>query len=542
MAAGPDFFSGWLMACLLLAVLALRLFYLRFCGLELAGDESYYWDWSRRLDWCYYSKPPMVAWLIALSTKLLGHTEFAVRLPAAVLGTGLAGCLYLAGRFFYNARAGILAALFILAAPADAALSLLMTIDPPLLFFWALALVFLGLALAKDGSRLGWWALAGAASGLALLSKQTAAAIPVMTGLALVVCLPWRKHIFRGYWLYGIIVAAAASPILHWNSQHDWITFQHTSAHFESGSWRFEKALGDFAGFAGAQAGLLSPLTFGLLMTASIRGLFSFFRLGSRERLLFLLGPLPLLGVIALSLCQRVLPNWPAPFYLSGLVLLSGWLSGGTSLGGGSQSFRPWIKPALTVGFFLAGLAYALPFLIKHYGFEGTKYDPAARLRRWKDTAARAEALRENLPAPERSFILVAASRQLASSLAFYLPDQPVIYRWEEKGGARSQYEIWPGPADRLGQDALVLCRRAPEDVPAELAAAFARWTFIEEIDIIIGPARRRHYYAYLGENLRRWPPRLLLQAGRARRLPEPEKLAGVAAGGGGEFHDAGLK
>ena len=33
--------------------------------LDLSGDEAYYWDWGRNLDWGYYSKPPGIAWLMA---------------------------------------------------------------------------------------------------------------------------------------------------------------------------------------------------------------------------------------------------------------------------------------------------------------------------------------------------------------------------------------------------------------------------------------------------------------------------------------------
>src|SRR5688500_3091200 len=62
------------------------------CPLDLAPDEAHYWDWSRHLDWSYYSKGPLVAWLIRLSCELAGpwserHTgslAFAVRLPAVI--------------------------------------------------------------------------------------------------------------------------------------------------------------------------------------------------------------------------------------------------------------------------------------------------------------------------------------------------------------------------------------------------------------------------------------------------------------------------
>ena len=48
----------------------LRLLYLACnCPLDLSPDEAHYWDWSRHLDWSYYSKGPGVAWLIRLSCE-----------------------------------------------------------------------------------------------------------------------------------------------------------------------------------------------------------------------------------------------------------------------------------------------------------------------------------------------------------------------------------------------------------------------------------------------------------------------------------------
>ncbi len=70
-------------------ILALTLLHLWMIGSgrwPLSGDEAHYWEWSRRLDWSYYSKGPLVAYLIALSTRFGAHTEFWVRLPAVLLG------------------------------------------------------------------------------------------------------------------------------------------------------------------------------------------------------------------------------------------------------------------------------------------------------------------------------------------------------------------------------------------------------------------------------------------------------------------------
>ena len=64
------------------------------CDWDLCGDEAEYWAWSRRLAWSYYSRGPLIAWLIRLATELLGGLSLkltgslmlAVRLPAVLSG------------------------------------------------------------------------------------------------------------------------------------------------------------------------------------------------------------------------------------------------------------------------------------------------------------------------------------------------------------------------------------------------------------------------------------------------------------------------
>src|SRR5262249_20551445 len=72
------------------------------CPLDLAPDEAHYWDWSRHLDWSYYSKGPVVAYLIRGSCTLAGEWSrhltgsemLAVRLPAVLCGSLLLASLY----------------------------------------------------------------------------------------------------------------------------------------------------------------------------------------------------------------------------------------------------------------------------------------------------------------------------------------------------------------------------------------------------------------------------------------------------------------
>ena len=68
-------------------VLVLRLIYAALFAKNPIGDEAYYWDWSRQLDYGYYSKPPFIAWLYGFVDWIGQGSLFAIRATAAVLGT-----------------------------------------------------------------------------------------------------------------------------------------------------------------------------------------------------------------------------------------------------------------------------------------------------------------------------------------------------------------------------------------------------------------------------------------------------------------------
>ena len=73
----------------LIAVLVLGTLYralaLHWSGLNLYVDEAQYWTWSQALDWGYYSKPPVIAVIIAFTTALFGDGELAVKSGALLL-------------------------------------------------------------------------------------------------------------------------------------------------------------------------------------------------------------------------------------------------------------------------------------------------------------------------------------------------------------------------------------------------------------------------------------------------------------------------
>ena len=166
------------------ALTVVRLVTLFASPLELYPDEAQYWLWSRNLDWGYYSKPPMVAWLIWATTTSGGDAEPWVRLSSPLLHAGTTLCVYAIGRRLYGAASGFAAAALYLLMPAVQLSSLVVATDAAMLLFLALSLLAYVELPASEGRRRLWLAAGfGAATGLAFLAKY--AAVYALIGLAL---------------------------------------------------------------------------------------------------------------------------------------------------------------------------------------------------------------------------------------------------------------------------------------------------------------------------------------------------------------------
>src|SRR4051794_29489496 len=140
-----------LAVALILASAALHVGYLTHdCPLDLAPDEAHYWDWSRHLDWSYYSKGPLVALLIRGSCELFGPWSeavcgspmVAIRLPAILCGALLLTSLYvLTVQTLRNEKLAATVVALALTLPPVVAGASLMTIDAPYTACWGWALV-----------------------------------------------------------------------------------------------------------------------------------------------------------------------------------------------------------------------------------------------------------------------------------------------------------------------------------------------------------------------------------------------------------------
>lgn len=489
-------YVGKHLPAILAAVLVLRVLFLFTNGLDLLGDESYYWDWSRVPDWCYYSKPPMVAWLIGLATLVGGDYAAVVRMPTVLLGTVSLWYFYATAKAFYSPRAGALAVLLLLATPFNVLSNLVMTIDPPLSCFWIMSLYYLHKALFEQRASAWFWA--GLATAAALLSKQVALFLPLLLIIFLLLDKQ-RHHLFkREFWFYLLPVLLSLVPILLWNQQHDWVMFGHSKGHFGiKETVTMTTRLAEAGSFVLYQLLLVSPVLFVLVMAAGGAACGRFSRLDAKEQFLVLMGPVLLFGILILGLIQKVQGNWPVPFYFSALILLSGHCLAGR--------WRKSVRVGLFTGFGMVALTYALPLLINIFNLHNTVVDPTYRFRHWSELATSIGQLRPaSASGREPPFVLTLGHRFLTSQLAFYLPDHPRVYRYEPTGRVVSQYEVWGWPETPGGGTAFIVSEKDEADVPAELKSAFQDF---HRIGSVVNPMRKGgHYYLFRGENLRKFP------------------------------------
>ncbi|HEX8910251.1 MAG TPA: glycosyltransferase family 39 protein, partial [Anaeromyxobacteraceae bacterium] len=234
----------------------------------ITTDEAYYVDWARHLAPGYLDHPPLVAWLIAGPLRLFGRHALAVRLPALLLQAGTTLLAASLVRRWGGARAALLAAALLQAAPVFSVGAVLATPDAPLAFAWVGALWAVDRALRRD-PRL--FLLAGALLGMAALSKLTAGLLALGLLVALLATREGRRALATPWpWLGLALALLLASPMLLWNAARGWPSFAFQLQHGLSGhrfSWaRLGQSLG-------AQAAYVSPVLLAAAAVAAGRAL-----------------------------------------------------------------------------------------------------------------------------------------------------------------------------------------------------------------------------------------------------------------------------
>jgi len=311
---------GWLQpaAALVLAVTAARLIALGFNRTDLFVDESQYWLWGQALDFGYYSKPPLIAWVIRAVTDLAGSdAPFWVRMPGALCHGGTALVLAAAAARLWDGKVALWVALSYVTLPFTTVGSLLISTDTIMAPCYAAALYF-WVRLVREG-RARWAALAGAAIGLAFLAKY--AAVYFLLGVALAaVFAPVARIGWRNALVLAVAFAVVAAPNVIWNLNHDLTTVSHT---MDNVGWvRSESLLAGLnpaglAEFFFSQFGVFGPVLFGTYLW-SLRGAW---REGGPGRALLFLSLPVLLIVCVQAFAEKAYANWAVATYFAGTLI-----------------------------------------------------------------------------------------------------------------------------------------------------------------------------------------------------------------------------
>lgn len=485
----------WWLAAIVITVTVVNLLYLGLnCPIDLSGDEAQYWEWSRRLDLSYYSKGPLVAYVIRASTSLLGDTAFAVRLPAVVIYAGVTIGLYaVARRAFQSDRVALATVVMAQATPIFLFYSLAMTIDTPLILSWTWATYF-ALRAVQDGARWPWIA-AGALTGVGFLAKYAALLWWVGVPLFAALSASGRARVRWRWAIAGFALALACTwPVWVWNAQHDWVSFRHVAK--QTGASGGSIYRGNFFEFVASQVGVANPAVFALIVAAA--GWTWTRRRGDGEAndavpatLLLAVGGAFFALTAVVSLFAKVQTNWPGPAYVTLIPLAAAYLLR-------SADWRRWrgvvaAGVAIGLGAHVIGREPAIVLRpLKALGLPDSRIawiDGISRLRGWRALGERVGQEAGQL-GPD-TFILCDSYMQTAL-MAFYVPGRPTTFyagSYFTRPSRLTQYDLW---TDRrldqphlLGRNAVYVGKGGP--MPEPLPGAFERVEKLPEIPVYAG-------------------------------------------------------
>lgn len=419
------------------AVLAIRLAGLALSNAELYFDEAQYWVWSREPAFGYYTKPPLIAWLVAAGTSICGDQPFCVRYPAPIIHFATSLLVHAVALRLFDRRIAFWSAIIYGIMPGVSVSATLMSTDVPLLFFWTLGL----LAIVRHVERpsLPDGLLLGFAVGLGLNAKYAMIYLPLCFVFYGIADRQARRALLHPGTFAGLALAAALiAPNILWNAEHAFATFAHTRDN-AAGVSRFPNFLGVLE-FVGTQAAILGPVAFvayGFALAARAGGV------DDRARRLLIYHSLPVFVLIALqAFVARANGNWAATAFPAAAILGTAAMF--------ALDWRRGIRATIDIGVVaLVGAAFAGALVgTLTWGPLGSEL---GKMRGWGDLAANVRRVAEE----QDIDTLVFTRRGLTASMIYELRDSGLTVKaWRpDPDHARDHFELtrpWmatdPGP------------------------------------------------------------------------------------------------
>ncbi len=466
-------------------ITALRVFFMAFNGRELMVDEAQYWAWSQKLAWGYHSKPPMIAWLIATSTHFLGHSEFAIRFFSPFSYAIGSYFVFLTAKEVYDLRSAFWAGLSWLLLPAVSLSASIISTDPFLLMFEAIALYCFVRALKQD--TLTSWLYLGLFLGLSLLCKYTALLLLVSP----LIFLAWSKRYRPLLAKPGIYLALTLSlllllPNFWWNMQHHFLSIQHVVQHniaLDQASFHPLRLLGFWA----AQVGIAGPF----FLLAFISLIYQYRGLPKKDNdKLWLSFILPIFCVVSVEeFLVHGYDNWAAIMYIPLVIWLSHYLI--------TSKHINLLKWNLSVSLLILVLAYAFELTMHFCDWQlYNRVNLYKRQNGWHQTQAEMRPLRQYYQ--NDKYLL--DGRNIFFKSLYYLQLNPSnAYLWNA-GGNQNQYNLSTHLEDAAGQNFIFITNN-PGDTG--LYQHFQSHKLIKEINLPVSKDKTERLYWIFLKNYR---------------------------------------
>ena len=470
-----------LTAMLLAGLTIVRLVGLRYSVVDLFFDESQYWAWSRDLAFGYFSKPPLLAWIIATSSAVCGDGEACVRAASPILYFGTSLAIYAIADELYDTRTAFWSALAFALLPGVVFSSRIISTDVPLLLCWALALLaFVKLLRAPDWR---WALLFGASLGLGMLAKYAMAYF--LAGIAIAALFdPASRGVLlrRQTWLSLGLALLILSPNVLWNILNGFVTLRHTGDNIQGSGLKLSP-LGALE-FVATQFGVAGPLLFGGFLVA-LAG-FGRTAVTREDRLMLAFALPPLAAITALGFFRTVNANWAAAAFVSAtIVVVAIWLR---------QERVRLLGVTLALGLvaqvaLLAGDVIAYQAGIASMGARGDLY---RRTLGWRGLGeAVAQKARE-----VNAKSVVAEGRHEVASLIYYMRNAPQpVLSWPLSDNPDSQFDM-TNALDGSTAEPVLFVTPCPHE--ARLKRVFPQVKLLGPVVVPSGPTSERRYGLYL--------------------------------------------
>jgi dolichol-phosphate mannosyltransferase len=370
-------------------VLLLKFFYL---GLpEILHEEGYYWNYGQHLALGYLDHPPMVGWIIWLSTTLLGDSEFATRLGPFLLWFIGAFFVYKLAKKIFDTEVALNALLLYALLPYFFGVSFVALPDSSLVTCWAGALYYFYRLLIDENPMacIG----VGIFIGMGLLSKYTIVLLGAAAFFFIVTDCQGRKWLLRRQVYISIAIAIVIfSPVIIWNAGNEWSSFSFQGPRRVAGDFNF-----NLFHLIGSILVLITPTGF-MVSWAMVSNAKSFFlvkiennsdRTNRTYKLFILLAGLPLSVFLFFSFFRQTKLIWTGPIWLALLPFMAKMMSPEALYFKNWMpvyGYRPWRNTAI-----ILMLTYGATFNYLVLGFPGIPYPLNLLGLGWRELSSQIE-------------------------------------------------------------------------------------------------------------------------------------------------------